>query len=633
MLESLSVIDKDGSFLLANSTAARNLTGSDADNLIGKNIKQLVPEEQSRKLLAVYRQVLDSGAPSVQEVLVSLPQGDRWYYNTLRPLEYGEQKIKAVLSMSLDITERKLAEERIRESEARLRESEQHFRTLANSDLALIWTSGTDKLCNYFNEPWMRYTGRVLEQELGNGWVEGVHPEDSDRCLNIYVSHFDRREPFSMEYRLRKANGEYGWILDLGNPRFDSEGNFRGYIGYCYDITDRKHAEEEKRILSTQLQQAQKMEAIGTFAGGIAHDFNNILGAIVGYSEMIRDDFPPDSPGIHDINQVIKASYRAKELVKQILAFSRQAEDQKIPMQPAVIIKEAITLLRSSLPTTITIKQDIDPDAGILLADPTQIHQIVMNLSTNAFHAMEVKGGTLTIFLQKKILSPDDLATDPDLQPGTYVQLSIMDTGEGILPEIKDKIFDPFFTTKEVGKGTGLGLSMVYSIVKGLGGSIHCDSRLGEGTKFRILLPTLEGHRIQEENGSTDLTPHGKENILLIDDEEMLAELGQAMLQRLGYRVTTRGNSLDALTTFQDQPDTFDLIITDLTMPGMTGVDLARRILQIRPSMPIILCTGYSSLITEDKAKAAGIKGFALKPLAKKDIGELIRKVLDGKNP
>lgn len=556
----------------------------------------------------------------------------RWILDQARIVKRNsEGKPIRMSGTHTDITERKQVEERIRESETRLRESEHHFRTLANSGLALIWTSGSDKLCNYFNEPWLRYTGRTLEQELGNGWAEGVHPEDFDRCLNIYVSHFDRREPFSMEYRLRKANGEYGWILDLGNPRHDSEGNFDGYIGYCYDITDRKLVEEEKKILNAQLQQAQKLEAIGCLAGGIAHDFNNILGAIVGYAEMIRDDLPPGSRSIHDIDQVITASHRAKDLVKQILAFSRQGEDLKIPIQPAVIVKEAITLLRSSLPTTITIKHDIDPDAGMVLADPTQIHQVVMNLCTNAFHAMEVKGGMLTITLQKKILSKSDLATEPDLQPGVYVQLSIRDTGEGIPLEIREKIFDPFFTTKEVGKGTGLGLSMVYSIVKSCKGSIACNSRLSEGTEFRIFLPELEGNAVQE-NRSANLATHGKGHILLIDDEEMLVELGQTMLQRLGYHVTTRRNSLDALATFQNQPDTFDLVITDQTMPGMTGVDLARRILQIRPHMPIILCTGFSSVVDEDMARAAGINGFAYKPLAKKDIGQLIRKVLDGNN-
>ena len=498
MQESLSVIDGDGNFLLANATAARNLTGGGSENLIGKNIRQLVPEEQSRHLLAVYRQVLDSGAPMAQEVAVSLPQGERWFYNTLRPLEYGERNVHALLSISLDITER-------------------------------------------------------------------------------------------------------------------------------------KQAEVERARLQAQLQQAQKLEAIGTLAGGIAHDFNNILGAIVGYSEMIRDDFPPGAPGIHDINQVLKASHRAKDLVKQILAFSRQVDDQKIPMQPAVIVKEAITLLRSSLPATIAIRQDIDPQAGMVLADPTQMHQIVMNLATNAFHAMEVKGGTLTIGLCKKTLSRDDLLSEPDLQPGAFVQLSVKDSGEGILPEIRERIFDPFFTTKEVGKGTGLGLSMVYSIVKSGHGAIACDSRLGEGTEFRILWPALDGDSVPERT-ATEVIPQGKEHLLFIDDEPMLAELGQAMLERLGYQVTTRTNSLDALVAFQNQPESFDLVITDQTMPGMTGIDLARRILQIRPGMPIILCTGYSSLISEEMAKAAGIKGFAFKPLAKKDLGEMIRKILDGKN-
>lgn len=395
-------------------------------------------------------------------------------------------------------------------------------------------------------------------------------------------------------------------------------------FGIAKDVTDERRTQK-------QLQQAQKMESIGTLAGGIAHDFNNILGPILGYAEMVQEDSPVGSSMRKDIGQVIKASLRAKDLVKQILAFSRLVEDQKIPLKPAVIVKEAITLLRSSLPTTITIKQDIDTEAGMVLADPTQIHQIVMNLATNAFHAMEVKGGILTISLQKKILSQEDYAKEPDLQPGTFMQLLIKDTGEGILPEIREKIFDPFFTTKEVGQGTGLGLSMVYSIVKGCHGAIACDSRVGEGTEFRILLPVLEGHA-EEEAESTALIPHGKEHILFIDDEEVLAELGQVMLERLGYHVTTRGNSLDALTTFQNQPDTFDLIITDQTMPGMTGDDLARRILQIRPQMPIILCTGYSSQINEDKAKASGIKGFAYKPLAKKDIAELIRKVLDGRS-
>jgi CheY-like chemotaxis protein len=288
-------------------------------------------------------------------------------------------------------------------------------------------------------------------------------------------------------------------------------------------------------------------------------------------------------------------------------------------------------MLRASIPTTISIKQDIDPDAGIVMADPTQIHQIVMNLCTNAFHAMERTGGTLTISLHKKTFTKEDLNIASNMQPGKFVQLSIRDTGEGIAPEIKNKIFDPFFTTKEVGKGTGIGLSMVHGIVKSYGGSITCDSLLEEGTVFDIFLPTVEDPSLQENEYDLPIQT-GKEHILLIDDEEMLVELGQTMLERLGYQVTARTNSLDALSTFQNQPNVFDMVITDQTMPVMTGIELARRIMQIQPEIPIILCTGYSTNATEDKVKSMGIKGFAMKPLALEALAELIRKILDENN-
>ncbi|MBU1564588.1 MAG: response regulator [Proteobacteria bacterium] len=397
-----------------------------------------------------------------------------------------------------------------------------------------------------------------------------------------------------------------------------------------HEITERKLAEEQRQKLETQLQQAQKMEAIGTLAGGIAHDFNNILGAIIGYAEMIHDDCPADSSLLHDIDQVLQAANRAKELVKQILAFSRQAKSLKFPVQPITIIKEAVKLLRSSIPTTITIEQDIDQDAGVVLADPSQIHQIIMNLCTNAFHAMEIEGGTLTISLHKITLSHDDLCNEANLPSGSFLQLSIKDTGVGIAPEIREKIFDPYFTTKEVGKGTGMGLSMVHGIVQSYGGSISCDSKLGEGTIFTITLPTIEEHAL-EKNDPTEPAPHGKERILLVDDEEILLEMGKLMLERLGYHVTPRWSGTEALASFQNQPDLFDIVITDQTMPCMTGVDLSRRILQLRPDMPIILCTGYSSLISEEQARSLGIKGFAMKPLAKQNVAKLIRKILDGK--
>ena len=515
-----------------------------------------------------------------------------------------------------------------RQAEKELRESEQNFRTLANSGMALIWTSGVDKLCNYFNQVWLQFTGRSLAEELGNGWLEGVHPADLQGCLNIYSEAFDLRQKFRMEYRLRRFDGTYRWIVDEGCPRYDSSGEFIGYIGHCLDISEHKQDEEEKKRLGAQLYQAQKMEAIGTLAGGIAHDFNNILGAIIGYAEMIHDDLPPGSTTSHDISQVLKAGNRAKDLVKQILAFSRQTEVHLMPLQPATIIRESIKMLRASLPATIVIKQYLDRNTGIISGDPTQIHQIMMNLCTNAFHAMERNGGTLTISLRNTVLAYGDSGLLSNMLPGNYLHLSIKDSGVGMAPEVQKKIFDPFFTTKEVGKGTGLGLSMVYGIIQSYGGSIHCQSSQGEGTTFDIFLPTVV-ESVCQEAGPVEASPYGNEHILLVDDEDILVEMGKKMLEKLGYQVTARTKSTEALAAFLEQPDSFDMVISDQTMPDLTGVDLARQILKKRPGLPIILCTGYSSLISAESTANLGIKGFIMKPLAKKELADLVRKLFD----
>ncbi len=394
------------------------------------------------------------------------------------------------------------------------------------------------------------------------------------------------------------------------------------------DITEKTLAYKQKNKLKMQLQQAQKMEAIGTLAGGIAHDFNNILAVMLGYAEMARDDSSPESTFARNLGKVLESGNRAKDLVQQILAFSRQSQMEKIPLQPVSVVKEAVKMLRPSLPSTIEINQDFNSVTGLILADPTQIHQIVMNLCTNAFHAMEETGGTLGISLKEVYLSSEDLVHEPDVEAGTFVQLSIIDSGLGIAPEIKKKIFDPYFTTKETGKGTGMGLAIVHGIVKSYGGSISLYSELGKGTALHVFLPVFK-KKLLPEIENVEPIPMGRERILFIDDEKMLAEMGKDILERLGYHVTARNSSLAALETFQNQVNQFDIVITDQTMPGMTGADLARRMIQMRPDIPIILCTGYSTVISEEKAKSLGVKAFALKPLSKKDIAVLIRKVLD----
>jgi len=429
---------------------------------------------------------------------------------------------------------------------------------------------------------------------------------------------------------LNGGKGAYFWATAAS--LYDVHGNRVGAIESIRDITEQKQTESEKEKLESHLMQARKMEAIGTLAGGIAHDFNNILGAILGFAEIAKDATPPESIAAKSLKKVIEAGNRAATLIKQILAFSRQTDIERIPLNPAVIVKEALGLLRPSLPSTIAIKLQIATATKNIYANPTQVHQILINLCTNAFHAMEQTGGTLEVTLKDCELTQKDLQQHPEIEPGSFVVLSISDTGTGIDPDIWGRIFDPYFTTKEVGKGTGMGLSIVHGIVASYGGFINGESDHGNGSIFHVFFPAIEeefGHEVY----LTETSPPGTERILLVDDEEMLVEMGKTMLEQLGYAVTVRTSSLEALATFQCQPNDFDAVITDQTMPAMTGLNLARQMLKIRPSLPIILCTGYSNLINQDKAKNYGIKGFAMKPFSKNKIAVLLRQVLDEKLP
>ena len=464
-------------------------------------------------------------------------------------------------------------------------------------------------------------------------WVQIIHPDDRAQVEQAVSKAAQNGTSFRIEWRLNPAGTEEPrWLMARGRPVRNQQGQIFRYLGIVIDITERKLNELSRSRLETQLQQAQKMEAIGTLAGGIAHDFNNILAAILGYAEMARDAAPLGSVVIRDLDKVLEAGGRAANLVRQILAFSRQHQAEAIPIQPLYLVKEAIKLLRPALPSTITINNRFGGKTRSILADPTQIHQIVMNLCTNAFHAMEQTGGVLEIGLTDVELSARDLAAHPEVKPGNFVKLTVADTGIGIAPEIREKIFDPYFTTKEVGRGTGLGLAIVHGIVSAAGGFLVCESELGHGAAFHVFFPAVTTQAAKTNQGQlVDLAGH--ERLLLIDDEEILTDMGRIMLERLGYQVTTRTNSLEALAVFQNQPQAFDAVITDQTMPGMTGIDLARRMLQIRPDIPIILCTGYSSLIDEEQVGKLGIKGFAMKPLTKNGLGELIRKVLDENKP
>lgn len=412
----------------------------------------------------------------------------------------------------------------------------------------------------------------------------------------------------------------------------NAEGDIAGIVGVMSDITDLKRGEEEKALLQQRLQQSQKMESIGTLAGGIAHDFNNILFPILAHSELAMMRLPSDSPVQQNIQQIHNAAERAKDLVRQILTFAKKQKDERIPIKISSILKETVKLLRSSIPSTISIRCEINVDHDIILADPTQINQIIMNLSTNAVHAMEEQGGSLEIIVSNEYLDSESAKNFIELDSGRYVKLSVTDTGHGILPELIDKIFEPYFTTKGPGKGTGMGLSIVHGIVKKHGGEITVQSKVNHGTTFHVYLPSIEADsNVLEVIQDSDQFPTGVEQILIVDDEKITVDTIQSMLEWLGYKVTSRTSSIEALEAFRYNPKGFDLVITDQTMPNMTGKNLAKELMSIRQDIPIILCTGFSEQIDERRAKEMGIRAFIMKPIVMGQIAKIIREVLDKK--
>jgi PAS domain S-box-containing protein len=470
--------------------------------------------------------------------------------------------------------------------------------------------------------------GHLIKEPLSNFIIN----DDQDifyRHRKLLIeSH--TRQTCALQMRNNGLSRFYVQLESIVRPEIDgSEGQFRTIIT---DISERVAARQEIFGLESELRQAHKMEAIGTMAGGIAHDFNNMLAVILGYAELIEENLPQYDPQREHILKVLKAGNQASDLVKQILAFSSNSGPVKgyghISLNP--IVKEILQLQQSVIPENITLKTDIDENCGLIKGDPVQIHQVLMNFFTNAIHAMEEKGGILAVDLHKAKISTKDVITEPDLRTGTYLRLSVSDTGPGMTAETIDKIFDPYFTTKNFGKGSGMGLSVVHGIVRSHKGFINVDSKPGRGSIFNAYFPWIEEKIDVKETPAYEKIPIGTEKVLFIDDREMLTDIGKTMLENLGYSVTAINDSSEALDLFVNNPNQFDLVITDQTMPNLTGSELAKQFLQIRSDIPIILCTGYSVFIDKIKAQEIGIKAFVMKPIHIRDLSRLIRKVLDG---
>jgi PAS domain S-box-containing protein len=464
---------------------------------------------------------------------------------------------------------------------------------------------------------------------IGKPFSKFINRDDQD----IYYHHqrelIETKSKQTCELGIVKKDGSQFHAQMECIPVFDENGKLDQIRAAMTDITVRKRAEGEKARLEVQLRQAQKMESIGTIAGGIAHEFNNILGVIIGNNELALMDMPDWNPAKNCLKEIQKASLRAKDVVRNILSFARKTPAERTPIQISTVIKESLKLLRASIPTMIEIRQNISCEREMILADPTEVNQVLMNLCTNAVHATGVEAGALEVGLEPIALDKDSAAKYDGLNPGDFVKLTVRDTGHGIDPEIIGRIFDPYFTTKSLAERTGMGLAIVYGIVKKHDGAIRVESEAGKGTIFEVLFPLHEGVVEQEVKEKPEVLPKGTERILFVDDEPSLVEMAERMLRRLGYDVETKTSSVEALDLFKEEPDRFDLVITDIGMPHMAGDMLAQKLIKIRPDVPVIICTGYSDRMDEDNAKERGIKAFVMKPLLMRDLAKTVREVLD----
>ena len=607
---------------LGCNAAFEQLTGIGRAEIVGQTVYDIWPPELAGLCHGADLELLTGGGRHQCETTLRTPDGVRrqiLYHKAC--FRNPDGRLGGIIGVMEDTTERKRAEEALRHSEENLK------RAQAVSRIGSWHLDFPNEELECSDE-----TYRILNLPVGSspgvdGLLACVPPEDQQPIRAAWKAALVGA-PFDLEHRI-VSNGTEKWVRVRAEVQFAPDGSPLACLGTLQDITENKRLEDERTQVEAQLRQAQKMEALGTLAGGIAHDFNNILGIIAGYTEIALLEMEEESPVRSRLKEVLGASHRAKDLVQQIVAFSRRKEMEKKPLQVGLIVKEAMKMLRASLPSTIEIKTCVE-SKSVVAADPTQIHQVLMNLCTNAAHAMQDRGGVLDVGLTDVLLDAESVRAHAGLQTGMHVKLTVRDTGPGIAPAILERIFDPFFTTKEPGVGTGLGLAVVHGIVKSHEGAIEVENQPGEGATFHVFLPVMSGIRTMETVVETAL-PRGKERILVVDDEPALAMVVKQMLERLGYTVEYRTSGSEALHMFRLDPSKtpFDLVITDMTMPHLTGLDLARELLKLHPDFPIILCTGFSEKMDAEKAKGLGIQGFLMKPVILNELAGMIRKTLN----
>ena len=623
MNEGAATVTPDGTILYCNGQLAEMLR-TPLNKVLGRSIHDFIVFQSGQTLEAMLLSCDRAGRRG--EFLLKASGGEEIpvLLSVSMLLQDG---VEAFCIVATDLTDQKRVQQKLETEIAEHREAEQArvllMTAIEGAAEAIIITDKAG-IMQYANRAFEKITGHAPEGALGEhpGRILDCVSEDGRTVHEIMLDVMQAGRTWTG--RLKHRNNKKG-ICDLDVtilPVTDLFGAVTSHVAIIRDIT-------EDLKLEARVRQAEKLEAIGTLAGGIAHDFNNILAAIIGFTEMVLDDVSENAAVRHKMERVLEASLRGRNLIKQILAFSRRSEGERKEISLTQLLKETHALLRSILPTTIQMPLVVTTGDDHVLADPTQMQQVLMNLATNAAHAMREEGGLLTIGLSSVTLPQGGILPDPDMEPGTYVKLRVTDTGTGMTDEVRRRIFEPFFTTKEAGQGTGMGLAVVYGIVKAHGGALTVRSNVGQGSTFEMFLPRVEKPEAKKEAATASVLPTGTERILFVDDEEMLVEMARGMLQSLGYQVTVAQHGSEAWNLFLADPWGFDLVITDQTMPDVTGVTLAQKMLRVRKDTPIVLCTGYSEMVSAEKAKDVGICEFVMKPMVKKELAETIRRVLD----
>ena len=595
-----SVISAEYARLHGLSPDRRHLTHAEWLGAIHADDRQGVQElmretvQQRRNLDTEFRVVWPDGT-----VHWLLTKGQVCFNDSGRPVRLA--------GVALDLTARK-------EAEVALRESEERFRNLADSAPVMIWVAGTDKVLNFFNKTWLEFVGRTVAQELNNGWVQSVHPDDLDECAASYSSAFDARQTFHIECRLRRADGEYRWVLCTGVPRF-ADGIFAGYIGSDVDITDLKRAQEEALA-------RQKLESLGLLSAGIAHDFNNLLGGILATSEVILSELPAGSPAHGGVQTIKNVANRGAEIVREMMAYSGQGTPGFEPVDISRVVAEMMQFLSVSVDKGSQLKVDLEPNLPAVRANAAQVGQIVMNMVVNASEALEAKEGVISV----TVVRAQRDSAGPTLPPGDYVRLEVADTGCGMTEEIQGKIFDPFFTTKAAGRG--LGLAAVQGIVRGHGGIMNVDSVPGRGTRMEIFFPCMR-EPAEEARGAAGSAANGNilaATVLVIEDEEPLRRAVSKQLRRNGLTVIEAGDARSAVNLFRVNAPNIDVVLLDMTLPGMCGRQVLEELRQIRPGIKVIVTSAYSEEYVLNVMKALKPWLYIRKPYQFTDLMDLLRK-------